>query len=71
VIGCLLQLVLPLLRFKLPTSLTLLEGLLLLQAAHQQPLLPHPAAATAVGPGAAAYDSAKAAFLVHWGAPHR
>jgi hypothetical protein len=80
----LLQLVLPLLRAKLPSELCCLEQLLLLQANHNQPPIPLPAAASAQTASStcestddaaagvdAAYAAAKQALLQHWYAPHR
>lgn len=66
-----LQLVLPLLKAKLPTELCCLEQILLLQAAHHQPANPNELAAQSSGVASTAYTAAKQELLQHWYAPHR
>lgn len=64
-----IQLILPLLKSKLPSELCCLEQILLLQAAYDQPPIPTPAPAeTVLNP---AYSSAIQHLLQHWYAPHR
>jgi hypothetical protein len=75
------QLLLPLLRCKLPSELTCLEQVLLLQAQHQQPVLPavQPAVSSSTPPGPpsatashdARYTTRKQQLLQHWFAPQR
>jgi hypothetical protein len=78
-----LQLVLPLLRAKLPSELCCLEQLLLLQANHNQPPISNAAASSPSSTGmgtdtmniaaaeSGAYAAAKAELLQYWYAPHR
>jgi hypothetical protein len=82
-----LQLLLPLLRCKLPSELTCLEQILLLQAQHKQPPIPAvtpaqpqqhqsataaPAAAAGASAAvAASYEAHKQRLLEHWYAPSR
>jgi hypothetical protein len=76
-----LQLLLPLLHCKLPSELTCLEQILLLQAQHQQPAIPlvQPAVISSLAPwlpgtdtqSDARYKADKQQLLQHWFAPHR
>jgi len=79
---CALQVLLPLLRCKLPSELTCLEHILLLQANHQQPPIPivqqqAPAAASQVPDASGSvsadsqYEHDRQQLLQHWYAPHR
>eukprot|EP00879_Flechtneria_rotunda_P002126 GHRR01002308.1.p1 GENE.GHRR01002308.1~~GHRR01002308.1.p1 ORF type:complete len:2960 (+),score=1151.97 GHRR01002308.1:374-9253(+) len=71
------QMLLPLLCAKLPSELSCLEQILLLQGKHNQPSIPAqyqlaaPATNTAQSAVSNEYLAAKQALLDHWYAPHR